>query len=120
MGASCAGSYEVTPSGRARAKRHHPTGPTNRTKDSRIASGLRRVRPSGWCQVHPHWLAADGEQQSAVVGGQAAGRAGFFLRVDDFDAAHRRMANAGVRFMAEPRRESYGRVAVFLDLLGPA
>ncbi len=61
---------------------------------------------------------ADGEQQAAVVGRQAAGRVGFFLRVDDFDAAHRRMAAAGARFLGEPRREPYGQVAVFLDLCG--
>jgi catechol 2,3-dioxygenase-like lactoylglutathione lyase family enzyme len=30
---------------------------------------------------------ADGGHQSAVVGNQVAGRVGFFLRVDDFDAA---------------------------------
>ncbi len=33
-------------------------------------------------------------------------------------AAHRRMTNARVRFLAEPRREPYGWVAVFLDLCG--
>jgi hypothetical protein len=32
-----------------------PNRPTGRSKDSRIASGLRRVRPTRWCQVHPHW-----------------------------------------------------------------
>ena len=61
---------------------------------------------------------ADGAQQGAVVGGQAAGRVAFFLHVDDVDAAHRRMSAAGVRFLTEPRRESYGQVAVFLDLCG--
>lgn len=52
---------------------------------------------------------------------------GFFLRVDDFAAAHERMLDAGVRFVTAPRDEPYGQVAVFLDvvdnrwdLLGPA
>lgn len=70
---------------------------------------------------------ADGPDQSAVVGRQAAGRVGFFLRVDDFAAAHARMVAAGVEFEGEPRSEPYGRVAVFRDvagnrwdLLGPA
>ena len=40
------------------------------------------------------------------------------LRVDDFDDAFRRMASAGVEFVTEPRVESYGRVAVFLDMAG--
>jgi predicted enzyme related to lactoylglutathione lyase len=41
-----------------------------------------------------------------------------FLRVDDFDAAHQRMVAAGVRFVAPPRDEPYGRLVVFFDLEG--
>ena len=70
---------------------------------------------------------ADGERQVAAVGDQVAGRVGFFLTVDDFDVAHQRASAAGVRFLTAPRDESYGRVAVFVDvagnrwdLLGPA
>jgi predicted enzyme related to lactoylglutathione lyase len=61
------------------------------------------------------------------VGQQFAGRVGFFLRVDDFDAEFERMRAAGVVFVTAPRTEAYGQVAVFLDisgnrwdLLGPA
>jgi catechol 2,3-dioxygenase-like lactoylglutathione lyase family enzyme len=61
---------------------------------------------------------ADGTDQAAVVGRQAAGRVGFFLEVDDFDAAHARMSAAGVRFVGPPRTEQYGRVAVFVDIAG--
>lgn len=61
---------------------------------------------------------ADGPEQAAAVGRQMAGRVGFFLRVDDFDASYRRMKDAGVTFRTEPRDEPYGRVAVFLDLVG--
>lgn len=46
------------------------------------------------------------------------GRVGFFLRVDDFDAAYQRMTDAGVRFVTSPREEPYGRFAVFLDVAG--
>lgn len=53
-----------------------------------------------------------------MVGEQFAGRIGLFLRVDDFDATYERMADAGVQFVSEPRLESYGRVAVLLDLEG--
>ncbi len=60
----------------------------------------------------------DGEQQSAGVGEQTAGRVGFFLRVDDFDVSYQRMVEHGVRFLTEPRIESYGTVAVFLDVAG--
>lgn len=61
---------------------------------------------------------ADGERQARVVGDQVAGRVGFFLRVDDFDAAYERMAAAGVEFVGSPRSEEYGRVVVFLDVAG--
>jgi predicted enzyme related to lactoylglutathione lyase len=70
---------------------------------------------------------ADGAGQAAAVGNQFAGRVGFFLEVEDFEAAHARMVAAGVEFVTEPRTQHYGRVAVFVDaagnrwdLLGPA
>ncbi|MEV2274534.1 VOC family protein [Nocardiopsis sp. NPDC049922] len=91
-------------------------------------------RPKRWVVVRPPdartgllLARADGDEQAAAVGRQTAGRVGFFLRVDDFDAAHARMVAAGVAFLGEPRTEPYGRVVVFLDvagnrwdLLGPA
>lgn len=61
---------------------------------------------------------ADGDEQAGAVGRQAAGRVGFFLRVDDVAAAHDRMLAAGVTFVGPLRDEAYGRVAVFLDLAG--
>jgi catechol 2,3-dioxygenase-like lactoylglutathione lyase family enzyme len=82
-------------------------------------------RPKRWVVVRPPGAAtglllarADGERQAAAVGNQAGGRVGFFLRVEDFDAAYARMAAAGVEFVAPPRTEPYGRVAVFLDIAG--
>src|SRR5688500_16360303 len=82
-------------------------------------------RPKRWVVVRPLGAEtgillarADGEHQSAVVGDQVAGRVGFFLEVDDFDAAHQRMTTAGVEFLEEPRSEPYGKVAVFLDIAG--
>jgi catechol 2,3-dioxygenase-like lactoylglutathione lyase family enzyme len=90
--------------------------------------------PKRWVVVRPPGAAtglllarADGEDQAAVVGRQAADRVGFFLHVEDFDAVYARMAAAGVRFLTAPRAEPYGHVAVFLDiadnkwdLIGPA
>jgi catechol 2,3-dioxygenase-like lactoylglutathione lyase family enzyme len=82
-------------------------------------------RPKRWVVVRPPGAQtgillarADGEHQTAAVGNQVAGRVGFFLRVDDFDAAVERMTAAGVRFLTAPRTEPYGRVAVFLDIAG--
>jgi catechol 2,3-dioxygenase-like lactoylglutathione lyase family enzyme len=82
-------------------------------------------RPKRWVVVRPPGAEtglllaqADGPAQEAAVGNQLAGRVGFFLEVPDFDAAHERMSAAGVQFLTEPRREPYGRVAVFLDVAG--
>ncbi len=75
------------------------------------------VRPTGG-QTGILLARADGEQQADIVGEQFAGRVGLFLRVDDFDASYQRMTDAGVRFVSPPRDESYGRVAVFIDLEG--
>ncbi|HJU88519.1 MAG TPA: VOC family protein [Gemmatimonadaceae bacterium] len=82
-------------------------------------------RPKRWVVVRPPGSTtgillarADGDRQQAAVGDQFAGRVGFFLRVDDFQATHERMTAAGVRFVAAPRTEAYGQVAVFLDLEG--
>ena len=91
-------------------------------------------RANRWVVVRPRGggtgillARADGERQASAAGEQFAGRVGLFLRVDDFEAAHARMINAGVRFVSAARTEPYGRVAVFLDiegnrwdLLGPA
>ena len=82
-------------------------------------------RPKRWVVVRPPGAAtglllaqADGAEQAAVVGRQAAGRVGFFLHVDDFDETYRRMSAAGVEFVRPPRTEPYGRVTVFLDIAG--
>ncbi|GAA2372376.1 VOC family protein [Dactylosporangium salmoneum] len=61
---------------------------------------------------------ADGERQLAGVGEQAAGRVGFFLRVEDFDATYARMVEHGVTFEGLPRVEAYGRIVVFRDIAG--
>ena len=82
-------------------------------------------RPKRWVVVRPPGAEtglllarADGAEQAAFVGTQAAGRVGFFLHVDEFVPAYTRMISAGVRFLTEPRTEPYGQVAVFLDIAG--
>src|SRR3954464_8000052 len=81
--------------------------------------------PKRWVVVRPPGAAtglllarADGLAQEAIVGSQTAGRVGFFVRVDDFEAAYQRMTSAGVEFLSDPRDEPYGRVAVFRDIAG--
>jgi catechol 2,3-dioxygenase-like lactoylglutathione lyase family enzyme len=61
---------------------------------------------------------AEGPAQQAVIGNQAAGRVGFFLKTDDFARDHAAFIDGGVRFIEEPRVEAYGTVAVFADLYG--
>jgi catechol 2,3-dioxygenase-like lactoylglutathione lyase family enzyme len=82
-------------------------------------------RAKRWVVVRPPGAAtgillarADGDVQSAAVGNQVAGRVGFFLRVDDFEATHARMVADSVEFVTEPRDEQYGRVVVFVDIAG--
>lgn len=82
-------------------------------------------RAKRWVVVRPRGATtgillarADGERQLSAVGEQMAGRVGFFLRVEDFDAARRRMIDSGVEFVTEPRMEPYGQVAVFVDIAG--
>lgn len=82
-------------------------------------------RPKRWVVVRPPdaqtgilLARADGDDQVAAIGDQHAGRVGFFLRVDDFDASYQRMHAAGVEFLTEPRTEPYGRVVVFRDIAG--
>ena len=57
-------------------------------------------------------------EQIARVGDQTGGRVFLFLDTDDFARDHIAMTARGVRFVEEPREESYGRVAVFVDLYG--
>jgi catechol 2,3-dioxygenase-like lactoylglutathione lyase family enzyme len=82
-------------------------------------------RPKRWVVVRPPGAQtglllarADGPDQEAVVGAQAAGRVAFFLRVDDFDAVYGRLVAAGVTFVRPPADQPFGRVAVFEDLAG--
>jgi catechol 2,3-dioxygenase-like lactoylglutathione lyase family enzyme len=89
------------------------------------AESSRDGRSKRWVVVRPPGATtglllarADRPEEEAVSGRQAADRVGFFLHVDDFDAARKRMTSAGVEFLGEPRSEPYGRVVVFRDIAG--
>jgi catechol 2,3-dioxygenase-like lactoylglutathione lyase family enzyme len=90
-----------------------------------VPSTTNDGRPKRWVVVRPPaaqtgllLAEADGERQVDAIGRQYAGRVGLFLRVDDFEAARRRMLEHGVEFVTDPRDEPYGRVAVFVDVSG--
>ena len=61
---------------------------------------------------------ATGPEQEAAIGRQTGGRVFLFLSTDDFWRDYRAMSSAGIRFIREPKTESYGTVAVFEDLYG--
>ena len=79
-----------------------------------------------WVRLSPHADAqttiviarATTPAQRAAIGNQFGGRVGFFLAVDDFDAAYQRMTALGVIFRETPRQEVYGKVVVFEDCCG--
>jgi catechol 2,3-dioxygenase-like lactoylglutathione lyase family enzyme len=57
-------------------------------------------------------------EQASRIGNQTGGRVFLFLRTDDFRRDYEAMRSRGVHFIEDPRHESYGMVAVFLDLCG--
>lgn len=56
--------------------------------------------------------------QESFVGNQAGGRVFLFLSTDDIARDYQRMVAKGVKFVREPKAETYGTVAVFEDLYG--
>jgi len=89
-------------------------------EDTATSPGKRwvRVAPPGTSGTSLLLARAGTEEQAAMVGNQGAGRVFLFLRTDDFRRDYARMRAGGVRFLEEPREESYGIVAVFQDLYG--
>ncbi len=57
-------------------------------------------------------------EQASRVGNQTGGRVSFFLHTDDFWRDYHEMLRRGIEFLEQPREESYGTVAVFVDLYG--
>ena len=57
-------------------------------------------------------------EQEAFIGRQSGGRVFLFLSTDDFWRDYNEMLSLGIKFIREPRTESYGTVAVFEDLYG--
>ncbi len=57
-------------------------------------------------------------EQEAFIGNQTGGRVFLFLSTDDFWRDYNQMLAAGINFVREPKKSSYGTVAVFEDLYG--
>jgi catechol 2,3-dioxygenase-like lactoylglutathione lyase family enzyme len=58
------------------------------------------------------------DEQIAAIGHQTGGRVFLFLETNDFQRDYVGYSTRGVRFVAGPRAEEYGTVAVFEDLYG--
>lgn len=61
---------------------------------------------------------ASKSEQEPFIGNQAGGRVFLFLSTDDFWRDYNDMVTKGIKFIREPKTESYGTVAVFEDLYG--
>jgi hypothetical protein len=55
-------------------------------------------------------------EQEAFIGRQSGGRVFLFLSTDDFWRDYNEMLSLSIKFVREPKTESYGTVAVFEDL----
>jgi len=87
-------------------------------EDSALGDGKRWVVIGGESGGALLLAKARKAAELAAVGDQYGGRVGLFAHVDDFAAAHARIAGAGGVFEEEPRNEAYGTVAVFRDPYG--
>ena len=76
------------------------------------------VAPPGSSETGLLLAKADSEAQRAAIGNQTGGRVFLILNTDDFDRDFASFQRAGVAFLEEPRREAYGKVAVFRDAFG--
>jgi catechol 2,3-dioxygenase-like lactoylglutathione lyase family enzyme len=88
-------------------------------EDTPLGAGKRwvRVAPAGGGAALLIAKAV-GAAQTAAIGNQTGGRVAFFLETDDFERDCEGFRARGVKFLEEPRHESYGIVAVFVDPFG--
>ncbi len=76
------------------------------------------ISPSGSSGTTLLLARAAKPEQEAFIGNQSGGRVFLFLNTDDFGRDYNDMLSEGIRFVREPKKETYGMVAVFEDLYG--
>ena len=76
------------------------------------------VAPPGARESRLLLARAVGDLQMSRVGDQTGGRVFLFLYTDNFQRDYVAYRAKGVKFVREPKKESYGTVAVFQDLYG--
>jgi catechol 2,3-dioxygenase-like lactoylglutathione lyase family enzyme len=57
-------------------------------------------------------------EQIPFIGNQCGGRVFLFLSSDNFERDYNNYKAKGIKFIRDPKKESYGTVAVFEDLYG--
>ena len=90
-------------------------------EDSAVAEQSKRwvvVSPPGAEESRLLLARASTEDQESRIGAQTGGRVFLFLYTDDFWRDYDAFRARGIEFVREPKEESYGTVAVFLDLYG--
>jgi catechol 2,3-dioxygenase-like lactoylglutathione lyase family enzyme len=89
-------------------------------EDTDLGDGKRwvRVAPPGSTETSLLLAQAASPEQENAIGNQTGGRVFLFLHTDDFWRDYNEMQANGVRFLEQPRVESYGTVVVFEDLCG--
>jgi catechol 2,3-dioxygenase-like lactoylglutathione lyase family enzyme len=88
-------------------------------KDTPLDGGKRWVvvRPRGGLGTSLLLAQEATPEQASRVGNQTGGRVSF-LHTEHFWRDFHEMQCQGIEFLEQPREESYGTVAVFLDLYG--
>lgn len=76
------------------------------------------VAPPGSIETTLLLAKASNSEQETRIGSQTGGRVFLFLNSDDFWRDYNDMISKGIEFIREPKKESYGIVAVFKDLYG--
>jgi len=76
------------------------------------------VAPSGSKGCTILLARASKQEQIPFIGNQSGGRVFLFLNSDDFWRDYNDYKSKGIEFIRDPKKESYGMVAVFKDLYG--
>lgn len=76
------------------------------------------VSPSGSSGTRIHLAKASNSEQQKHIGNQTGGRVFLSLQTDNFWRDYKKMELKGIKFIEEPREESYGTVVKFEDLYG--
>jgi catechol 2,3-dioxygenase-like lactoylglutathione lyase family enzyme len=90
-------------------------------EDSPVPEQAKRwvvIAPPGAVESRLLLARASTPDQESCIGAQTGGRVFLFLHTDNFWRDYERYKAQGIVFVREPKKESYGTVAVFKDLYG--